>query len=117
MSICRPLLLAAESCVLTTAGDRPIANAGRLEVVTGNGMVAASQPLASQFDLLILQHVGNAIDAVTATAATRARMVPMMTVPGEDRFARAYIAEKDGHSGLNGSGWSTSSASRAEGRT
>ena len=42
MSICGPLVLAAVSCVLTTAGGRPIPNDGRPVVVTRNGMIAVS---------------------------------------------------------------------------
>ena len=110
MSVCRPLVLAAVFCVLTTAGVRPIPNAGRSAVVARNGMVAASQPLASQVGLRILQQGGNAIDAAVATAATLALMVPMMTGPGGDMFALVYMAENDELSGLNGSGSSPKAA-------
>ena len=92
------------------AGVRPIPNAGRSAVVARNGMVAASQPLASQVGLRILQQGGNAIDAAVATAATLALVAPMMTGPAGDMFAVVYIAETGELNGLNGSGYSPKAA-------
>lgn len=93
------------------SGVRPIPNAGRSAVVARNGMVAASQPLASQAGLRILQQGGNAVDAAVATAATLALVAPMMTGPGGDMFALVYIAETGELAGLNGSGFSPKAAS------
>ena len=88
--------------------DRPAgrADAGRSAVLARNGMVATSQPLAAQAGLRILQKGGNAIDAAVATAATLAVVEPMMTGPGGDMFALAYLAKEDRLVGLNGSGFS-----------
>ena len=79
-------------------------------MVARNGMVAASQPLASQVGLRILQQGGNAIDAAVATAATLALVAPMMTGPAGDMFALVYIAETGELKGLNGSGYSPKAA-------
>ena len=94
------------------AADRPAgqAGAGRSAVVARNGMVATSQPLASQAGLRILQQGGNAIDAAVATAATLAVVEPMMTGPGGDMFALVYMANDGELAGLNGSGFSPAAA-------
>ena len=110
MSVCRLLVWAVLFCVLTTAGVRPLLNAGRSAVAARNGMVAASQPLGSQVSLRKLQQGGPAIDAAVATAAPPALMVPVMTGPGGDMFALVYTAENDELSGLNGSGYSPKAA-------
>ena len=73
-------------------------------------MVAASQPLASQVGLRILQDGGNAVDAAIATAATLALVAPMMTGPGGDMFALVYMAATGQLAGLNGSGFSPAAA-------
>ena len=95
---------------VSMAGVRPIPNAGRSAVVAQNGMVAASQPLASQAGLQILRQGGNAVDAAVATAATLALVAPMMTGPGGDMFALVYLAETGELAGLNGSGFSPKAA-------
>ena len=95
---------------IAAADVRPIPTAGRSAVAARNGMVAASQPLASQAGLRILQQGGNAIDASVATAATLALVAPMMTGPGGDMFALVYMAETGQLAGLNGSGFSPAAA-------
>ena len=89
-------------------GVRPAGRcgSGRSAVLARNGMVAASQPLAAQAGLRILQRGGNAIDAAIAAAASLAVVEPMMTGPGGDMFALAYIADTEELVGLNGSGFS-----------
>ena len=93
---------------IVSGADRPAgqAGAGRSAVLARNGMVAASQPLAAQTGLRVLQRGGNAIDAAVATAAALAVVEPMMTGPGGDMFALAYLAKEDRLVGLNGSGFS-----------
>ena len=107
----KSLVLAIAFAGVTMAGVRPIPNAGRSAVVARNGMVAASQPLASQVGLRILQQGGNAVDAAVATAATLALVAPMMTGPGGDMFALVYEAATGELAGLNGSGFSPEAAS------
>jgi gamma-glutamyltranspeptidase/glutathione hydrolase len=94
------------------AADRPAGNAsaGRSVVLARNGMVAASQPLAAQAGLRILQRGGNAVDAAVATAAALAVVEPMMTGPGGDMFALAWMAKSKKLVGLNGSGFSPEAA-------
>ncbi len=75
----------------------------RRTVVYGRrGMVAASQPLAAQAGLSILQKGGNAVDAAVAAAAALPVVEPTSNGIGGDLFA---IVCKDGElHGLNSSG-------------
>lgn len=104
------LVMALTFAGLYAAGVRPIPGAGRSPVVARNGMVAASQPLASQVGLQILRDGGNAVDAAVATAATLALVAPMMTGPGGDMFALVYVSATGELVGLNGSGFSPKAA-------
>src|SRR5699024_9178437 len=67
-----------------------------------NGMVATSQPLASQARLEILKKGGNAIDAAIATAACLTVVAPTSNGIGGDAFALVWTKGK--LHGLNGSG-------------
>ena len=71
-------------------------------------MVAASQPLAVEAGLEILQAGGNAFDAAVATAAVLGVVEPMMTGPGGDVFVLAHVAKTNELVGLNASGFSPS---------
>ncbi|GGA65959.1 gamma-glutamyltransferase [Ornithinibacillus halotolerans] len=67
-----------------------------------NGMVATSQPLASQAGIDILKMGGNAIDAAIATAACLTVVEPTTNGIGGDAFALVWT--KGNLYGLNGSG-------------
>jgi len=106
--VLQALLSSLALSAVVLGADRPAgrADAGRSAVLARNGMVATSQPLAAQVGLRILQKGGNAVDAAVAVAAALAVVEPMMTGPGGDMFALAYIAKEDRLVGLNGSGFS-----------
>src|SRR5699024_4108162 len=74
----------------------------RLSTFAKNGMVATSQPLASQAGLDILRKGGNAIDAAIATAACLTVVEPTSNGIGGDAFALVWTKGK--LHGLNGSG-------------
>src|SRR5436189_2957232 len=81
---------------------------GRSVVRAQNGMVASSQPLASQAGLDVLKRGGNAVDAAIAMAAMLNVTEPMMTGVGGDMFALVYWSRDGGKTGelkaLNASG-------------
>src|SRR5699024_6687888 len=66
------------------------------------GMVATSQPLASQAGLEMLQKGGNAVDAAIATVACLTVVEPSSNGIGGDLFAIVWMKEEI--FGLNGSG-------------
>src|SRR5690625_1032048 len=74
-----------------------------------NGMVATSQPLASQAGLEMLKKGGNAIDAAIATAACLTVVEPTSNGIGGDAFALVWTKGK--LHGLNASGRSPESLS------
>jgi gamma-glutamyltranspeptidase/glutathione hydrolase len=85
--------------------EQPMNFPSRRSVVMSNqGMVATSQPLAALAGLRILMNGGNAIDAAVATAAVLNVVEPMSTGVGGDLFALTYIAKTDQLTALNGSG-------------
>ena len=69
-----------------------------------HGMVATSQPLASQVGIEVLKRGGNAVDAAIAMAAMLNVTEPMMTGIGGDMFALVYWAKTKELKGLNASG-------------
>jgi len=77
---------------------------GRSVVRSAHGMVASSQPLASQVGLEVLKRGGNAVDAAIAMAATLNVTEPMMTGIGGDAFMLVYWAKTGEIQGLNASG-------------
>jgi len=85
----------------------------RSEVMAPHGMVVASQPLAAQAGLRILQQGGNAIDAAVATAAVLTVVEPMMVGVGGDLFAIVYVAKEKKLYALNASGMAPSGATIA----
>src|SRR5262245_50410503 len=78
--------------------------AGRSIVRAEHGMVASSQPLASQVGLEVLTRGGNAVDAAIAMAAVLNVTEPMMTGVGGDMFALVYWSKTKELKGLNASG-------------
>ena len=77
---------------------------GRSVVRAQHGMVASSQPLASQVGLEMLKRGGNAVDAAIAMAGVLNVTEPMMTGVGGDMFALVYWAKTKELKGLNASG-------------
>ncbi len=79
-------------------------NSRRSMVLARRGMVAASNPLAAQAGLDMLQRGGTAADAAIATAAVLNVTAPASTGVGGDCFALYYDAATGQISALNGSG-------------
>ncbi len=77
---------------------------GRSVVRAQHGMVASSQPLASQVGLDVLKRGGNAVDAAIAMAAMLNVTEPMMTGIGGDAFMLVYWSKTKELKGLNASG-------------
>lgn len=84
--------------------------ATRSEVLAQNGMVAASQPLATQAGVAILRRGGNAIDAAIAVNACLGLMEPTGCGIGGDLFAILWDAQSGRLHGLNASGRSSRTA-------
>ncbi|HEY2849702.1 MAG TPA: gamma-glutamyltransferase [Gemmatimonadaceae bacterium] len=85
--------------------DTAIVVPGRSVVATKFGIVATSQPLASAAGVEMLEHGGNAVDAIIAANATLGLMEPMMNGIGGDLFAIYYDAKTGKLYGLNSGGW------------
>jgi gamma-glutamyltranspeptidase / glutathione hydrolase len=73
-------------------------------VVARNGIVAASQPLATAAGLGILQRGGSCADAAIATSAVLAVIEPYASHLGGDAFIIVYDAATGGTTALNASG-------------
>ncbi len=78
--------------------------AGRSEVISRNGMVAASQPLAAQIGIDILKKGGSAVDAAIAVNAALGLMEPSGAGIGGDLFAIVWDSKAGKLFGLNASG-------------
>jgi gamma-glutamyltranspeptidase/glutathione hydrolase len=99
-----PLLLSF--LPLVRPQDRPIGQpfATRSEVLAKNGMVATSQPLATQAGLEILRRGGSAVDAAIAANAVLGVVEPTGCGVGGDLFALVWDASSERLYGLNASG-------------
>jgi len=78
--------------------------ATRSEVIAKNGMVATSQPLATQIGLDILKQGGSAVDAAIAANAALGLMEPTGNGIGGDLYAIVWDAKSQKLYGLNASG-------------
>src|SRR4029079_3909694 len=81
---------------------------GRSRIATRYGIVAASQPLAAQAGVQILERGGNAVDAAIATNAVMGLVEPHYNGIGGDVFAMYYEAKTGKIYGLNAGGWAPS---------
>lgn len=106
-----PLLLITDS--LNAQIDREAGNifSTRSEVIAERGMVATSQPLATQVGLHILRNGGNAIDAAIGANAAMGLMEPTGNGIGGDLFAIIWHQETEQLYALNASGRSPMSLS------
>ncbi len=83
--------------------------ATRSEVIAPHGMVATSQPLATQIGLDVLKKGGSALDAAIAANAALGLMEPTGSGIGGDLFAIVWDARTRKLYGYNGSGRSPKS--------
>jgi len=99
-----PLFLITDS--LHAQIDREAGNifSTRSEVIAERGMVATSQPLATQVGLHILRNGGNAIDAAIGANAAMGLMEPTGNGIGGDLFAIIWHQETEQLYALNASG-------------
>ncbi|MBI3951649.1 MAG: gamma-glutamyltransferase [Acidobacteria bacterium] len=101
--------------MLTLSFDRPNRfGPSRSAVMSTQGMVVTSQPLAALVGVDVLRQGGNAIDAAIAAAALLNVIEPMSTGVGGDAFALIYEAKSGKVFGLNASGRSPYAATLDE---
>jgi gamma-glutamyltranspeptidase/glutathione hydrolase len=79
-------------------------NQDRSTVVSRNGMVCTSQPLATMAGIDVLKAGGNAIDSAICANAVLSVVEPMSCGPGGDLFAIVWVEKDKKLYGLNASG-------------
>lgn len=77
----------------------------RSMVISGHGIVATSQTLASQAGAQVLARGGSAMDAAIAANAVLGVVEPMSNGMGGDLFAIYWEAKTGKLTGINASGW------------
>lgn len=82
----------------------PIEQYQQSAVYAPKGVVATSQPLASQAGLTVLKNGGNAVDAAVTAAAVLSVVEPYMTGIGGDMFAMLWSEKEQRLIGIDGSG-------------
>ena len=94
--------------------DRPAAHPyqSRSAIIAKNGIVATSQPLATQAGLDVLRRGGNAVDAALAANAVITVTEPMSCGIGGDLFVLYWDQKTKQLYGLNGSGRSPKKLTR-----
>ena len=108
--------LALSTDILHAQIDREAGSifATRSEVIAERGMVATSQPLATQVGLQILRNGGNAIDAAIGANAAMGLMEPTGNGIGGDLFAIIWHQDTQQLYALNASGRSPQNLSYDE---
>ncbi|HEY3092738.1 MAG TPA: gamma-glutamyltransferase [Vicinamibacterales bacterium] len=104
----RPAIVLIVALTVPLSGqqvEKPTVVAGRSKIATRYGIVAASQPLAAQAGVQILERGGNAVDAAIAANAVMALVEPHYNGIGGDLFAIYYEARTGKLYGLNAGGW------------
>lgn len=110
------VLLLVISPSITMAADRLTGKAftTRSEVIAKHGMACTSHPLATQIAIDILKQGGSAIDAAIAANAALGLMEPVSNGVGGDLFAIVWDSDTKKLHGLNASGRSPKSLTKAE---
>ena len=107
MSGYRPLMANSNPSILSSMINKDLLfarNQNRSTLISQNGMVCASQPLAAMVGVDILKAGGNCVDAAIATNAMLGLTEPNMCGIGGDLFAILWIEKEQKLIGLNASG-------------